>query len=342
MTFALIGVLSVGWAQETAEGFDSSVAASETMPRATESLLLDVTATSVGYVAVGERGHVLQSADGEGWEQVSGIPTRSTLTAVTSWGNLVWAVGHDQVVIHSADGGKTWVRQHVSADINDPQSNSPLLAVHFSNDNDGLAVGAYAAFLRTTDGGATWQASSLELASDDSGAEDEADAGGYDDGFDDFVDFHLNGIAELAGGALYIAAEQGNAYRSTDGGLTWTALTLPYGGSMFGAMTLADDQLLTFGLRGNAFSSVDQGDTWEQISTGSLNSLNGAASAGNGRVVMVGVNGEMLIVTDQGVQSREIADGNDIAAVVATDKHLILVGEGGAWKYSMDDVLNDQ
>ncbi len=338
----LLPGLNIAWAQTDANSFDSSIAAAEILPRVTESLLLDVTTTSTGFVAVGERGHVLRSVDGERWEQVSDIPTRSTLTAVTSHGDRVWAVGHDQLILHSSDGGVSWVSQHVSADINDPQSNSPLLAVHFSNDQNGLAVGAYAAFFRTNDGGVTWQASSIELASDDSDSDDSEDSGGYDDGFDDFVDFHLNGITELADGTLYIAAEQGNAYRSNDGGLTWTALTLPYGGSMFGAMTLANDQLLTFGLRGNVFSSVDQGNSWQQIATGSLNSLNGAADAGNGRVVVVGVNGELLILDEQGVRSREMADGNDIAAVVATDRHLILVGEGGTWKYSMDDVLNDQ
>ena len=54
-------------------------------------MLLDVTAVGDRLVAVGTRGHVLLSDDGESWRQVD-TPVRAALTAVTSHGDEVWAV----------------------------------------------------------------------------------------------------------------------------------------------------------------------------------------------------------------------------------------------------------
>ncbi len=333
-------------AQSEQASFDSSIQPSEIMPRAIESLLLDIVATDSGFVAVGERGHVLRSEDGNSWQQVAGIPTRSTLTSATSRGNKVWVAGHDQVIIYSPDGGVTWQRQHVSPDVFDPVSNSPLLDIHFINDTQGLAVGAYAAFLSTIDGGQSWQPGSLELVSMDdelADAEPAEDDGYADDGLDEeFVDYHLNAIAQLPDDSLYLAAEQGNAFRSSDAGQTWTPLMLPYAGSMFGALATAGDQLLTYGLRGNVFVSGDQGDSWQRLDSGSLNSLNGAADVAPGVVVMVGVNGEVLVLRDNRIRSLELADGNDIAAVIASGEGLIMVGEGGAFHYPLDRIINDR
>ena len=51
-------------------------------PLASKSLLLDiVNIKQKKLVAVGERGHVLISADGNNWQQVV-VPTQATLTSV--------------------------------------------------------------------------------------------------------------------------------------------------------------------------------------------------------------------------------------------------------------------
>ena len=78
-------------------------------PRATGSVLLDVTRAGQRLVAVGERGHVLYSDDnGQNWQQ-GAVPVSVTLTAVHFPGaQKGWAVGHDGVVLHSQDGGENW------------------------------------------------------------------------------------------------------------------------------------------------------------------------------------------------------------------------------------------
>ena len=93
---------------------DPSILDAEMMPRAARSLLLDVVRTPAGYFAVGERGHVLRSADGQDWTQLH-IPTRSTLTTIAAHDGVLWAAGHDGVIVHSTDGGQTWQRRRTRA-----------------------------------------------------------------------------------------------------------------------------------------------------------------------------------------------------------------------------------
>jgi len=98
-------------------------------PLADDSLLLDAAVAGRRVVAVGQRGHVLVSEDqGASWRQVV-VPTRVTLTAVHfPTPRHGWAVGHDAVVIHTADAGETWERQYA-----DPDLQSPLLDVWFAD-----------------------------------------------------------------------------------------------------------------------------------------------------------------------------------------------------------------
>ncbi len=322
---------------------DSSELPAEIMPLASESLLLDVTDNFQRAIVVGERGHVLLSEDRETWRQAVLVPTRSTLTAVFANGNNVWAVGHDAVIIHSQDGGENWVLQHAA-----PDWQQPLLDVYFMDDANGIAIGAYGLYMRTSDGGESWdQVEFSELIAEDTEANDESeemDEEDYEFGqdFSDFedniVDYHLNAVARLSDGTLYIAAEAGQGYRSTNNGRTWQEVALPYEGSMFGVLATPDGSLVTFGLRGNAFESDDGGLNWTLIDTGTLNSLLGGAVSPDGSIVLVGANGEVLHRPAGGSSftSKTAEEGEDLSSVVPmTNNVLIVVGEDGVTKQSL-------
>ena len=81
---------------------------------------------------------------------------------------------------------------------------------------------------------------------------------------EDETDPHLNGIARTGDGSLFIVAERGSAFRSTDGGTTWERIQLPYDGSMFGVIGYDGRHVLAYGLRGNVFESTDLGDNWTE------------------------------------------------------------------------------
>lgn len=271
---------------------------------AARSLLLDGAVRGALVVVVGERGHILVSRDdGETWSQ-SEVPTKTMLTGIWMHDErLGWAVGHDETILLTSDGGATWelVRS-------DPEAERPLLDVWFRDDRHGFAVGAYGAFLVTEDGGATWTERPI----------------GEDD-------FHLNQIAAAADGRLYLAAEAGHLYRSDDGGASWSALEAPYGGSFFGVLPLADGGLLAFGLRGHLFRSEDRGASWQRLDIGTEATLMAGVELDGGRVLLAGLAGTVLRSADGGrsFRAEALEDRRARAAVVALERGVLLLGEGG-------------
>lgn len=290
---------------------DPSVLEAEVMPRAAESLILDIVDAGDRAVAVGERGHILVSETRrDGWRQIENVPTRSNLNAVTAIDGRVFAVGHDSVILRSDDGGLTWARKRVvlfDKRNPDPRSGGPLLDVMFIDRDNGFAVGAYATLLRTSDGGETWtlvdvlgrgDLSAAPEPTDDSNApavdSDSWNFQSSDLDLDEETDPHLNAIGRTASGSLFIVAERGAAFRSIDNGSTWERIQLPYGGSMFGVIAGAGEHVLCFGLRGNVYESYDLGTTWTKRETGTDLSLMGGAIGGDGSTVLVGGNGVVL------------------------------------------------
>lgn len=283
---------------------------------AERSLLLDVVVDGARAIAVGERGHVLVSEDSATTWTQSSVPARSMLTAVTMIGpTLAWAVGHDTLILHSADGGRTWKRQFYA-----PDEGSPLLDVWFENTQHGIAVGAYGLVLETTNGGTTWERRSF-----------------------DQEERHWNAITSSSDGTLFVTAESGVVFRSHDRGKTWDLLETPYKGSFFGGLALSDGTLLVFGLRGNVYRTPDGGQTWQHIQTGTTISILNGYQCADKTVVLVGLSGTILISQDNctSFRSANRPDRKGIAALTQLDnKGLVLVGEGGITRG--DDLLRSQ
>lgn len=278
----------------------------EKMPLAAERLLLDIHTTGSRMIAVGTRGHVLYSDDGDQWSQAE-VPIRAALTAVHGVGDLLWAVGHDAAIIHSTDAGETWQLQFFEPDLQ-----QPLLDVYFMDADNGIAVGAYGMIVRTDDGGATW----------------------YDDLIHEEYDYHLNAIAPVEGEALVIAAEAGNGFRSMDAGATWEWFEYPYLGSMFGLLVLDNNRLLSFGLRGHIQLSNDLGDSWREPNSGIEDSLFGGMVGDDGSVILVGANGAILTRSGQQWQQHRHQDDADLSAIVEFGGKYFVVGERGIATWS--------
>ncbi len=272
---------------------------------AIRSLLLDAQRIGQSLVAVGEWGHILLSDDnGVSWEQAQ-VPTRATLTGVYFVNRQHgWAVGHDQVILRTLDGGRSWQLVYQN-----PEAESPLLDVFFLNQQRGYAIGAYGEFLETADSGESWQYRPI----------------GEDD-------WHLNQISAANTQRLYIAAESGTLYRSDDAGETWLSISPPYEGSFFGCLPLTADQLLLFGLRGTLLRSEDAGESWTELETGTEASLTSGLRLADGSIVIAGLAGTLLISQDGGhrFELHQEADRKGFAAVLqAADGSMVGVGEFG-------------
>lgn len=312
---ALLAVPLFISAQESGESLD--IEYSEIKPLATESLLLDVTITPTGrLVAVGERGHVAISDDGQNWRQAEVVPTRSTLTSVASVGSRLWAAGHDTAIITSGDGGQTWTRQYF-----DPERLQAIMDIHFTDENNGVVTGAYGLYLTTDDGGENW----------------------LDDSVDVENEYHLNDLIRFDDGRRMIAGEAGFSYRSFDDGQSWEQLDLPYFGSMWGAQKSAEDCVVFFGLRGHILESCDFGENWAEVEADTQSSLSGAAFD-QGSTVIAGNSGAILLREGTGDFFVYIhSSGVDFASVVSMGEgRFLLVGEDGVHHFPEDPEFQDK
>jgi photosystem II stability/assembly factor-like uncharacterized protein len=245
----------------------------EIMPMAQHSLLLDVELAGDRAVAVGERGHILVSEDyGRSWRQVPS-PTRATLTAVDFADPMHgWAVGHDNVILVTTDGGLSWNHQY-------PKGGPEIryLDVHFLDARRGLAVGAYGVAAATDDGGETWVLDTIH--------EEE---------------LHLNRLSRGPDGRLYMAVEAGDLMLSVDNGQSWEAMDSPYEGSFFGVLPLAARTLLAHALRGHAFRSIDGGASWTPMEMPAPVLIADAVRLSTGPIVLAGQNEQFFLSHDGG------------------------------------------
>jgi photosystem II stability/assembly factor-like uncharacterized protein len=317
-TLSLCGVLSILFIAIPAQaqsGAEPDVRYSIESQRAASTLLLDVTHAGNRLVAVGDRGHILYSDDnGASWSQAK-VPTRQLLTAVYFADDMHgWAVGHDALILASADGGQTWTQQYENR-----EGEVPLLDIWFEDTQHGFAIGAYGAFLETTDGGGHW--------------EDVADRLDNEDGT------HLNAITEIPGAGLFMVGEMGGMFRSPDMGENWERVESPYQGSLFGAVGGQEPGVVVaFGLRGHMFRSTDFGDSWEAIELlDDGQPIESGLADGNllsdGRIVVVGHGGTVLSSEDDGQTFTLFSrpDRRSLSGVALNpDGNLVLVGQSGA------------
>lgn len=297
-----LGVLPVAAQEAAAPALRPAVIA----PLASQSLILGAARAGDRLVAVGERGHILLSDDnGKAWRQVP-VPANAALTGVSfADAKRGWAVGHDAVILHTADGGESWTVQHA-----DPELEQPLMDVLFSTDGQhGIAVGAYGLYLETADGGGTW--TGRQISEDD---------------------FHFNAILAPTPETRLIAGEAGTLLFSGDAGATWAKLDSPYDGSFFDALVLGPQSFLAYGLQGNILRSDDGGKSWTAIESHTTAGLMGGAVLADGSVVLVGAQGAVLTSGDGGrtFATTKRADRVALADVIqAPDGGVILLGEHG-------------
>jgi photosystem II stability/assembly factor-like uncharacterized protein len=255
-------------------------------------------------VAVGPRGLIAISSDqGQSWSQVPS-PVQSDLVAVhfpTAANG--WAVGHDGVVLHSADGGASWVKQldgraakaiftrHYAA-LGDSEAPAvaaarkaieqnykagaslPWLGVWFDDELHGFAVGAFGLLVATSDGGKTWtpwleRIDNPELLS-------------------------LNAVSGGDGG-VYIVAERGGIFRLDRAKGRFVHTATGYAGSFFG-VAVSKKVALAYGLRGAIYRSADGGEHWSAVAAPSAATISaGAAMAESGDFVLANQAGELLL-----------------------------------------------
>jgi len=312
---AAAGAQDAGPAPAAADKAAAEPRPSEIAPMAVLSLLLRVVDTGKQLVAVGERGHILLSADGEQWSQVRSPVSASLTAACFSDADHGWAVGHDAAILRTVDAGHTWTLQHF-----DPEAHQPLLDVLCLDQQRAYAVGAFGSFFVTRDGGASWTPADAPAIRADGP--------------------HLNAIVKLNNGELFIAGESGLLGVSADGG-AWEKLKSSYEGSYFGAMPWSDKGVIVYGQRGNVWRSDDvHSGVWTRLDLGTTQSVFGGTLLPQGGAALVGADGLAVLLGADGALDRRklsrVSGGSDsgtLASVIARKDGLLAVGEFGVERW---------
>jgi len=303
------------------------------------------------YIAA-ERGMILYSDDqGETWTQAD-VPVRVDMLDITfPTKNKGWASGHRGVILHSEDGGATWEKQYdgnlfghqgldfytkrlaedPGSEINEiligemefaisQGSDKPFFKIYFANDKLGYAFGAYGIFVRTVDGGQTWQPIMHNISND--------------------YFYHIFDYAVSDDGTILISGESGVVLKSAVLSGQTEVLETPYEGSFFTCLIANDGSFIVAGLRGNAFRSIDSGQTWQEINKPKTGSIIDSIGLSDGRVALLAQSGHVLLSNDNG-QSFTMDEANYTAnassIVEVRPGELIVVGKKGVKSLTLNN-----
>lgn len=236
-----------------------------------------------------------------------------------------WAAGVGGVIIHTADGGKTWAPQKSG-------TGKDLLDLFFLDSLNGWAVGEFGTVIHTDNGGKTWSVQGEK--------EDKI----------------FNSVFFTDKSTGWIVAEFGTILHTEDGGATWTpqeckALepdTGPAGGAdwakplpaLYGVYFENKELGWIAGMDGVILKTADAGKTWTKAVSGTDKPLYSVVVKGS-KGWAVGNKGVYLMSSDGGATWQVKADAIKTKfwlrnVVFADELHGLIVGARGTIVLSDD------
>jgi len=212
--------------------------------------------------AVGEKGIVLHSPDGDKWVQ------QTSFVDVTLWGVYFvnasngWAVGRNGTIIYTTNGGAKWTKQKSLS------NNMVFYNVFFLDPNRGWIVGQGGAILSTTDGGNNWSVQTTPASKKP----------------------FLRDVCFVSPSRGWIVGTEGWIMYTNNGGQTWAIQESRTLYNLFGVKFLNDSEGWAVGENGTILRTSDGGKTWTQNQIGSQNFL-GISAAGSGGAWAIGAKG---------------------------------------------------
>jgi photosystem II stability/assembly factor-like uncharacterized protein len=307
---------------------------------APSGLFTAVTTAGARLVAVGERGRIMVSDDdGVDWRQVP-CPTSVTLTAVVFATPVSgWALGQMGVVLHSGDGGLSWVRQLDGMQANQATMDEAEADAAKLGNNDTTAAimqnaqalaggGPSVPFLTLLPlspahlllaGGF-----GLALESQDGGAHWVSVAGGMNNP----NGLHIYGLVRDQD-EVFAVGEQGLVLAGT-GGMPGKAVAAPFAGTFFGAVVTPAHSLILYGLQGTILRSTDLAASWQLPRSGVADAIDAGLVLRGGGILLGDVAGTLLLSRDDGQTFQPHQAGEPVAGLAqAPDGSIIAAGPFG-------------
>lgn len=305
---------------------------------AESNLLTDIVNNQGKLIAVGERGHIVYSTDGQIWQQAN-VPVNVLLTAVDFVDEKVgFAVGHDATLLKTTDGGENWQVVNYQPEIDKPLLNVKAIGQQV------IAVGAYGLYWYSNDGGQTWSSEfhdELLIEDDRLYLEDlkQFEPEAYNEE-KQFMLPHFNDIA-LADNQLLMVGEAGFLASSDDKGHTWKQIDADYFGSYF-SIADSEDGVQIGGLRGNLFSSLDKGQSWSALPTPVAATINDSLVAGSDVYHFANSGNLFYSVAGQPFKVHTFDDGKAVMSGAIKDKTMYLATEAGIKSLPVEELVTDK
>jgi len=116
--------------------------------------------TATDAVAIGAGYAFWTNNGGTTWNQATGISTSVSLDAVQMVDATTgYTVGSSSYIYKTIDGGHTWIQQTTPAGL----GGNEITSIHFIDANNGFGI-AGSKLIRTTNGGANWEAATTDLS----------------------------------------------------------------------------------------------------------------------------------------------------------------------------------
>lgn len=261
-------------------------------------------------LVIGYGGKLLHTADhGVSWKRIDVGSENSLYSIGFATDKIGWIVGQESDILRTEDGGQTWKQQggdiwmrddcrETAGQDSEECGLAPLFALSVVDENTAMAVGDRSTFIKTTDGGRTWQAQTLAPV-----GLDELDLNSLL-AFEDPVLYDLHFFDAKTG---IVVGEFGKIFLTQDGGATWhekqASLVGPLYFDVMDLPTFFDIEFadrmngLAVGLEGRVARTADGGETWawEDHGVDSYSApFHSAAILPDGTAWVVGASGQVV------------------------------------------------
>lgn len=318
-------------------------------------LLVALTCAGRRLFACGEHGVIIYSDDaGANWVQAS-VPVNVTLTCIGfATENLGWAAGHAGVILATSDAGKTWQLQlnglqanqltlaaaQAAQSGNNPSPGAPLalaragrfgeegadkpfLSLLVFSPQKLIAFGAYRMTMITLDGGKSWADWSLHV-------------------YDKYSQ-NLYATAVI-GTDIYLAAEQGLVFKSSDAGNSFLPVASPSATTLFGVLGSLAIGVIVFGVAGAGFRSIDGGASWTPLAlTTQENLVAGLLLPGTNWILIASDAGTLFLSKDQGKKFSVVSNTPPMSVFAlqqTANGDLLLAGAAGINRLPLQILAN--
>ncbi len=273
---------------------------------------------------VGHDGLILHTNNGGEQWVIQNTDTDRDLFAVNFLDeNIGWAAGRSSTILRTNNGGLNWV------EVDHPYSGGRLDNIQFINEEFGMTVGTKSTqeqvYMLTTDGGETWEESSI----------------GSPSRFNDLHIFDENNII--------ISSGNGQIRTTSDGGENWISRTITSTSSNLYSIHFIDENngwvAGSIDAEGNTpvLFTDDGGESWTSISSEYRGNFRSIYVLEDGYFVGVGLSGLISTTLDNGITVQNLPDEpiRDLYSIVFTDsENGWIAGGGGTLLNTTDGGVN--